>query len=58
MAKHGLAADDEDPWIHDGVEGIEAEGRQVLRVARKGVNGVDEARNLKTDEVEVSLYYS
>lgn len=45
MAKHRLAADDEDPGIHDGVQGVEAEGCQVLCVATKWVNGVDEACN-------------
>lgn len=45
MAKHRLAADDEDPGIHNGVEGVEAEGCQVLCVATKWVNGVDKACN-------------
>lgn len=25
VAEHGLAADDEDPGIHDGVQGVKAE---------------------------------
>ena len=56
VAKHRLAADDEDPRIHDGVQGVEAEGREVLRVAGKWVNGVDEACDLKKEKVEISLY--
>lgn len=47
VAKHRLAADDEDPRIHDGVEGVEAEGCQVLFVATKRSDGVDETCNLK-----------
>lgn len=60
VAKHRLAADDEDPGIHDGVESVEAEGRQVLRVATKWVNGVDKACNLKKERVRIrhSLYFS
>lgn len=42
-----LAADDEDPGIHDGVEGVEAEGRQVLLVAAERLHEVDEASNLR-----------
>lgn len=42
-----LAADDEDPGIHDGVEGVEAEGCQVLLVAAERPHGVDEASNLR-----------
>lgn len=53
MAKHRLAADDEDPGIHNGVEGVEAEGCQVLCVATKWVNGVDKACNLKKEMFEV-----
>lgn len=45
-----LAADDEDPGIHDGVDGVEAEGRQVLRVAAERADGVDEAGDLRTEE--------
>ena len=43
VEKHRLAADDEDPRIRNGVEGIEAEGREVLRVATKRMDGVDES---------------
>lgn len=53
VAEHGLAADDENPGIHDGVEGVEAEGRQVLCVATKGMNEVDETCNLMREKVEV-----
>lgn len=49
VAKHRLAADDEHPRIHDGIEGVEAEGRQVLPVVGKRVNGVDEACDLKEE---------
>lgn len=45
VAKHRLAADDEDPRIHDGVEGVEAEGCQVLIVATKWVNGINKTCN-------------
>lgn len=41
-----FAADDENPRVHDGVEGVEAEGRQVLLVAAEGVDRVDKASNL------------
>lgn len=53
VVKHRLAADDEDPGIHDGVEGVEAEGRQVRCVITKWVNGVDKTCNLMTERVEV-----
>ncbi len=53
VAKHRLAADNEDPGIHDGVEGVEAKGCQVLCVAAKWVNGVDKTCNLKKERVEV-----
>lgn len=49
-----LAADDEDPGIHDGVEGVEAEGCQVLLVATERVDGVDEASNLRKRGVNVT----
>lgn len=61
VAEHGLAADDEDPGIHDGVQGVEAERPQVLVVAAKRVDGVDEACDLQKRErksgvgVEVSV---
>lgn len=42
-----LAADDEDPGIHDGVEGVEAKGCQVLLVTAERPYGVDEASNLR-----------
>lgn len=45
-----LAADDEHPGVRDGVEGVEAEGGQVLVVAAKRVDGVDEAGDLKRRE--------
>lgn len=45
VAKHRLAADDKDPGIHDGVEGVEAEGCQVLSVTTKWPNGVDKTCN-------------
>lgn len=51
MAEHRLAADDENPGIHDGVEGVEAEGRQVLCVPTKGTNEVDEPCNLMKEKV-------
>lgn len=53
VAKHRLAADDEDPGIHDGVEGVEAEGRQVRCVITKWANGVDKTCKLMTERVEV-----
>lgn len=53
MVKHRLAADDEDPGIHDGVEGIETESCQVLSVTTKWANGVDETCNLMKERVEV-----
>lgn len=53
VVKHRLAADDEDPGIHDGVEGVEAEGSQVRCVTAKWVNGVDETCNLMKETVEV-----
>lgn len=42
-----LAADDEDPGIHDGVEGVEAEGCQILLVTTEREDRVDEASNLE-----------
>lgn len=45
-----LAADDEDPRVHDGVEGVEAEGRQVLLVTAERADGVDKASNLRKGE--------
>lgn len=48
-----LAADDEDPRVHDGVEGVEAEGRQVLLVAAEGVDRVDKASHLRKGGVNV-----
>lgn len=53
VVKHRLAADDEDPGIHDGVEGVEAESCQVLSVATKWANGVDKTCNLMKERVEV-----
>lgn len=47
VVKHRLATNDEDPWIHDGVEGIEAEGCEVSCIATKWVNGIYEACDLK-----------
>jgi len=47
VVEHGLAADDEDPGVHDGVQRVEAERRQVLRVAAERTNGVDEACDLR-----------
>lgn len=41
-----LAADDEDPGVRDGVEGVKPEGCQVLPVAAERADGVDEASNL------------
>lgn len=59
VVENRLAADDEDPGIHDGVEGVEAEGGQILCVTAKGVNGVDKTCNLKKEKVKVrhSLYF-
>lgn len=57
VSEHRLAEDDEDPRVNYGVEGVEAEGRQVRRVAGKWVNGVDEAGDLWTEKVEVGRYY-
>ncbi len=54
VAKHRLAADDEDPGIHNGVEGVEAEGCQVLGVTTKRTEGVDKACNLRKQKFEVS----
>lgn len=48
-----LAADDEDPGIHDGVEGVEAEGCQVLLIAAERADGVDEASDLRRRGVNV-----
>lgn len=45
VAENGLAADDEDPGIHNGVEGVETESGQVLRVPTKWMNGVDKTCN-------------
>lgn len=53
VAKHRLAADDEDPGIHNGVEGVEAEGCQVLIVTTKWVNGINKTCNLKRKRVGV-----
>ena len=47
VAQHRLAADDEDPGVHDGVERVEAERRQVAAVVSERVDGVDEARDLR-----------
>ena len=60
MVKNRLAADDEDPRVHDGVEGVEAEGCEVLFVTTERVNGVDKPCNLKKERAEVrhSLYNS
>lgn len=49
VAEHGLAADDEDPGIHDGVHGVEAECSQVLLVAVKWVDGVDKTGDLQKE---------
>lgn len=49
-----LAADDEDPGIRDGVEGVEAEGCQALIVAAERADGVDEASNLRKRGVNVT----
>ncbi len=59
VAKHRLAADYKDPGIHDGVEGVEAKGRQVFSVTTKWPNGVDKACNLKKERFEIrcGLYY-
>lgn len=54
VAEHGLAADDEDPGIHDGVQGVEAERSQVRLVAAKRLDGVDKTRNLQTERKWVS----
>lgn len=54
VAEHGLAADDEDPGIHDGVQGVEAERSQVLVVAAKRVDGVDKTCNLQKERMRVS----
>lgn len=48
-----LAADDEDPGIHDGVEGVEAEGGQVLLVTAERADRVDEAGDLRKRGVNV-----
>lgn len=47
VAKHRLAADDEDPGVSDGVEGVEAESFQVLVVVTEWMNGVHKACNLQ-----------
>lgn len=47
MAKHRFATDDEDPWIHDGVEGVEAEGCQVLIVVTRRMDGINKSCDLK-----------
>lgn len=49
VAEHGLAADDEDPGVHDGVEGVEPEGRQVLGVAAERVERVDKTCDLEAE---------
>lgn len=46
VAKHGLAADDKDPRINDGVERIESESCQVLFVTAKWMDRIDKACNL------------
>lgn len=56
VLEHRLAADDEDPGVHDGVEGVEAEGCQVLLVAAERANGVDKASNLRKGGADVRLY--
>lgn len=48
-----LAADDEDPRVHDGVECVETEGRQVLLVAAEGADRVDKASKLRKGGVNV-----
>jgi len=47
VAEDGLAADDEHPGVHDGVEGVEAERHQVAAVVGERAHGVDEARDLR-----------
>lgn len=47
VAEHGLAADDEDPGIHDGVQGIEAECPQVCVVVGNWPDGVAKTSNLQ-----------
>lgn len=48
VAKHRLAADDEDPGIHDGVKGVESESGQMLFVIFEWIKGIDKANNLKS----------
>ena len=48
VAQNRLAADDKDPGVHDGVEGVEAERRQVALVVSQRPDGVDEAGDLRT----------
>lgn len=53
VAKHRFAADDEDPGIHDGVEGVEAEGCQVLFVVTKWVDGINKSCDLLREKIRI-----
>lgn len=52
VAEHGLAADDENPGVHDGVEGVEAESCEVHVVTAERMDGVDKACNLTKERVK------
>lgn len=45
VTKYRLAADDKNPWIHYGVEGVKTESCQVLLVIGKWMNSIDETCN-------------
>lgn len=52
VAEHRFAADDEDPGIHNRIEGVETKGCQVLLVIQKWVDSIDETCNLKREKVQ------
>lgn len=52
VAEHGLAEDDEDPGVHDGVEGLETERQQVLLVVTHRLDGIGETGNLRRVKYE------
>lgn len=52
VAEHGLAEDDEDPGVHDGVEGLETERQQVLLVVTHRLDGIGKTGNLRRRDRE------
>ena len=47
VAEHGLAEDDENPGVHDGVERLETERQQVFLVIPYQVDCIDKPGNLR-----------